>query len=520
MNKNKTLTNQAVNDQTIAISDIQIEVVHLQKGMFVSKLDIPWDGSGYLLQGFHVDETNIDALKAQCKWVLVSKNLSHPGVVFLADKQENSTKTSNYAHVNHAAVIQTPVKQASEIAKSLVNVKSANTKSLMAELMESFTSLFALKIRKPTFDLTVFSNEKSEIVEIKHAKQNLVLDKKVSKIRSKFQDDALASTEMQYHFASASVKDEKMAAAASKKNLVNNVEKALTFDVENAATMNVVLNETKESVGGIVESMIRNPEAMRLVDNIRQYDNHSYKHAVDVCVLMIAFGRELHLPKDDLIELGIGGLLHDIGEVSPKEGKQLGVKNIAMFSIYKSHVADGIEMLSKSPYSEIVKTIVAEHHEHYDGTGYPNGLCCIDQNPRKFIHIPIKNKQPISMYGRMIAIVDNYVSLTSGRSNAKPVVPSEAMSYITKKAGTYFDPVLCDAFSQVIGVYPVGAYVELNTSEVALVVQQNKAWRLNPVLKIVTDASKTKVQPFVVDLMNQKGAVHRAIKKDIAVKQS
>ncbi len=489
--------------------DIQVEIKNIQLGMFVSELDIPWDGSGFLLQGFLVTEQNIEHLKKKCQWAMVSKKRSQSGVVFLnqhldADKadelSENQSKVSGFR-------LTTTLRH---------HTKSIRKKSFLDGLLQTFSGFLGeIKPNKLAFASTVYASE--DAIGFK-SKQDLILGKKVSKIRSKFQDDALASTEMQYHFTSASVKDEKMAAAASKKKLVNSVEKALTFDVENAATMNVVLNETKESVGGIVESMIRNPEAMRLVDNIRQYDNHSYKHAVEVCVLMIAFGRELLLPKDDLIELGIGGLLHDIGEISPKEGRQSGVKNIAMFSIYKSHVADGMEMLAKSPYSNIVKTIVAEHHEHYDGTGYPNGLSCIDKNPRKFIHIPTKNTQPISMYGRMIAIVDTYVSLTSGRSNARPVVPSEAMSYITKKAGTYFDPVLCDAFSQVIGVYPVGAYVELNTNEVALVVQQNKAWRLNPVLKVITDASKTKVQPFVVDLMNQKGSVHRTIKKDIAVK--
>jgi putative nucleotidyltransferase with HDIG domain len=486
--------------------DIQVEVENIQIGMFVSELDIPWDGSGFLLQGFLVTEHNIEHLKKKCQWVMVSKKRSQSDVVFLnqhldANHAEDLTKVSDLR-------LTSPLRSAAKLTRK---------ESFFDRLLQSFSGLLGeSKPNKLAFASTVYASKDSLGFK---SKQDLILAKKASKVRSKFQDDALASKELKQHYATASVKEEKAAASTSKKNLISTVEKALSFDVENSATMNIVLNETRESVGSIVESMIRNPEAMSLVDNIRRYDNYSYKHAVDVCVLMIAFGRELHLPKDDLIELGIGGLLHDIGEVSPKQGKQSSsVKNIAMFGIYKNHVEDGLEMLKKSPYSEIVKTIIAEHHEHYDGTGYPNQLCCIDKNPRKYVNIVKKITKPISMYGRMIAIVDNYVSLTSGRSNVSPVVPSDAMSYILQKAGTHFDPALCDVFSQVIGVYPVGAYVELSTNEIALVLQQNRAWRLSPVLKVLTDTNRKKVQPYLLDLMNQKSHMHRAIKKDIAFK--
>jgi putative nucleotidyltransferase with HDIG domain len=482
--------------------EIQLEIGKIQLGMFVTKLDIPWEGSGFLLQGFVVTESNIAHLKNKCQWVMVSRKRSLQAVSFgfsdLDEPQPLEKRAGKFAGIN---------------IKSIAGSK----KSFLKHLVQSVSELFKLQNTvQPAFGLTVYSNPNPSSLR---SKQDLMLAKKASKVRTKFQDDALVSKEVNFHSASASIKEEKAAATASKKNLINNVEKVLSFDVKNAKTMNIVLNETKDSVGTIVESMIRNPEAMRLVENIRKYDNASYQHAVEVCVLMIAFGRELHLPKDDLIELGIGGLLHDIGEVKPAEGKQANVKNIAMYAIYKNHVEDGIEMLKGSAYSEIVKTIVAEHHEHYDGTGYPNGLCCIDKNPRKYVHMAVKDTKPISMYGLMIAIVDNYVSLTSGRSNIAPVIPSEAMSYIIKKAGTEFDPALCDVFSQVIGVYPAGSYVELNTNEIAIVVQQNRAWRLSPVVKVVSDTSRKKIQPFIVDLMNQKANAPRSIKKDIGLRK-
>ncbi|NOT14109.1 MAG: HD domain-containing protein [Methylotenera sp.] len=343
-------------------------------------------------------------------------------------------------------------------------------------------------------------------------RQDLIYQARSRRARDKFSDDALVTDEVVKHEVSSHLTDEYASAKIVKSKLNKTVNHRLLDDVSNAEAFNLVLNETQESVGDIVESMIRNPDAMQLVNSIRDYDDLSYKHAVDVCVLMIAFGRELNLPKSTLVELGMGGLLHDIGEVKPPDSNHQRVRNIAMYKIYRSHVEDGIALLQGSNHSEIVKAIVAEHHERVDGNGYPNGLCNIER--KSFGHnFPQEQKKKISMYGLMVGIVDTYVSLVSGRGSKVMVAPSVAMTYIVSKAGRDFDASLCDVFAQVIGVYPVGGYVELDTGEVALVIKQNRVWRLKPVIQIVMNKDKKPIEPFYLDLMKQTGS--RAIQKEV-----
>lgn len=183
-----------------------------------------------------------------------------------------------------------------------------------------------------------------------------------------------------------------------------------------------------------------------------------------------------------------------------------------MYQIYRTHVADGIALLQSTHHSEIVKAIVAEHHERVDGNGYPNGLCNIERRVYGG-NFPQEQKKKISMYGLMIGIVDTYVSLVSGRGSKVMIAPSVAMNYIIAKAGKDFDASLCDVFAQVIGVYPVGGYVELDTGEVALVIKQNRVWRLKPVIQIVMDKDKKPIEPFYLDLMKQTG--HRSIQKEV-----
>jgi putative nucleotidyltransferase with HDIG domain len=350
-----------------------------------------------------------------------------------------------------------------------------------------------------------------------YSKQESLIHARTTRARGEFIDDELVSLEIVKHVVTADLADEYKSAQIAKKKLEESIGSNLFEDAFNANAMNMVLNETKESVGDIVDSMLRNPDAMRLVDDIKAFDNLSYKHAVDVCILMIAFGRELYLPKEALVELGIGGLLHDIGEVKPVDVARPRIRNIAMFQIYKSHVVDGIAMVKNSDYSDIVKSIIAEHHEKYNGTGYPYGLCN-DDAINQVKDLAHKKESRISMYGLMIAVVDTYVSMVSGRNCVHAIAPSVAMSYIMKRAGVDFDSAICDAFSQVIGVYPVGVYVELNTGEIAVVIRQNRVWRLKPVIQVIMNGNHEKIEPFEVDLIHQSGG--RVIHKEVIFETS
>lgn len=486
---------------------VQVETPYLKIGMFVSELDIPWDTSGFALQGFLVTERNIQALREKCDWVTVLKSHSVPGLF----KQEVKSKSvsNNTANASDTESYESFPSYLLRLFKfylfltPLFDMFSSENKGSTETLNEA-------KLRRIPLQKSLNTSKFNQEI---NSKQEAIARARMLRSRNAIVNDDLLTNEIVQHVVVAELAEEYKAAQVAKMKLEESVGENLFEDAFQANAMNIVLNETKESVGDIVDSMLRNPDAMRLVDNIKTYDNLSYKHAVDVCVLMIAFGRELQLPKETLIELGLGGLLHDIGEIKPAGVEQARLRNIAMFHIYKSHVLDGIALVKDAGYSDIAKAIIAQHHEKYDGSGYPFGLSNIpqhDQNGKSTVN----KASRISMYGLMIAVVDTYVSMISARNCKTPIAPSSVMSYIISKAGIDFDPGICDAFVQVIGVYPIGVYVQLNTGEIAIVVRQNRVWRLKPVVQVIMDSNHKRIEPFDVDLINQAGG-GRFISKEV-----
>lgn len=469
---------------------IQIAVEGILEGMFIAELDIPWNKSGFMLQGFIATADDIEKIKSKCAWVLVSKQHSVSGLF-----EPELVAEFKIIRKNKVREVAVRTKFFLELKTWLPNLKITNSFSGVRGWLSGNSASRSRAVSGQRQFTGMPANGKD--AQIKYA---AIFSARTLRARKKFNDDETVTKIVVDYQTTSDLSAEFIVAQNTVAKLNTLVGSRLFGDVSNSYVMDVVMNETKESVGDIVDSMISNPDAMRLVDDLHSFDNLSYKHAVDVCILMIAFGREMKLPKEILVELGLGGLLHDIGEVKPPNGTQVKVSNIAMYSIYKEHVEDGIKLVEKSNYSEIVKSIIAEHHERYDGTGYPRGLGNANNQQKK-----------ISMYGLMIGIVDSYVSMVAARSLLQPVSPNTAMAYIVKHAGTHFDTALVDVFSQVIGVYPVGSYVELATGEIGLVIKQNRVWRLKPVVQVVTDKRRKKVSPYFIDLLTR---VEFSIKKE------
>jgi HD-GYP domain-containing protein (c-di-GMP phosphodiesterase class II) len=249
--------------------------------------------------------------------------------------------------------------------------------------------------------------------------------------------------------------------------------------------------EAVESVvEDLVESIIRHPGALQLVSRMREADESSYTHALQVGVLLVSFGRELGFSRDELTHLGQVGMLLDIGKLridqrilnkrthlTPKE-----------FDEVKRHVEYGLEIIEASAVAHPdVVTGVAQHHERLNGSGYPQGL----QDPE------------ISPIGKMAGIVDTFSALTSIRPYAEPVSPYAAMQQLQAWADTYFNSGLVELFIQAIGIFPVGTLVELSTGELAVVLEQSRPRRLKPKVLVISAPDKTPLEiPFVLDLLH------------------
>jgi len=234
----------------------------------------------------------------------------------------------------------------------------------------------------------------------------------------------------------------------------------------------VELEKTQPIVTSITESIFRNPDAMVSLLRIKQADKYTYQHSVAVGTLLVSFCRSLGVTRNELELVGIGGLLHDIGKMKVpgfilnKPGKLTERE----FAIMKQHVAKGRGILENTPgISPISIKVAAEHHEHYDGSGYPLGL----------------KGNEISQYGQMAAIVDFYDALTSQRVYHDGTEPTAVLKQMLEGAGRHFAIPLVHSFIRTVGIYPIGTLVKLENDDLAVVVEQHHEDLLHPKVKSI-----------------------------------
>lgn len=233
-------------------------------------------------------------------------------------------------------------------------------------------------------------------------------------------------------------------------------------------------------VGDMVESLLRNPDALLLLRNISQYDSDVESHAINTSILSLNFGRCLGLPTYELKELGLAALLHDIGETElPLEIVRDGPKNAEQTALYNRHTEFGANILNESGHlpARVIET-ARSHHEQIDGEGYPRGL----------------KGEEIELFARIVAIVNVYDHVTLG-SSGPSLPPAEALRYLYLYRNKFFDSDLTEKFIQCLGVYPVGSLVELATGEVAIVISIPPESHLYPRLLLVRDSHKKPYQP-------------------------
>ncbi len=246
--------------------------------------------------------------------------------------------------------------------------------------------------------------------------------------------------------------------------------------------------EVKESVSRLTDSVVRNPDAMLLVSRLREKSADAHARSLQVSLYLIVFARFLQLERAELELLGLLGLLQDVGKTRlPAELIQRkGPLNPEELQLAKRHVEFSAEILKTTHgLPPELPTLALLHHERQDGKGYPRGL---------------KGEQ-IGLYGSMAAIADTFDALTAVRPYAEALSPSSALSFLYKERGTAFHPALVEQFIQCVGVFPVGAVVELNSGEVGIVITQNLVRRLKPRVMVVLDGKGNPMRPHkILDL--------------------
>lgn len=244
-------------------------------------------------------------------------------------------------------------------------------------------------------------------------------------------------------------------------------------------------------VENITDSIFRNKDAFISLARIKKKDEYTFQHSVSVCALLVAFSQAMEYEKNVILEAGMGGLLHDIGKMKIPDyilNKPAPLTE-EEFAIMRSHSALGRELLEHTPgVPEAAIIITGQHHERYDGTGYPGKL----------------KDQQISPLGQMASIVDVYDALTSNRIYHKGMEPTAALKKLFEWSRFHFNAKLVERFICLIGIYPVGTLVKLESGMLAVVVSPGHESLLRPTVRIVFDIKKAQtVTPHDFDLSSQ-----------------
>jgi HD-GYP domain-containing protein (c-di-GMP phosphodiesterase class II) len=224
----------------------------------------------------------------------------------------------------------------------------------------------------------------------------------------------------------------------------------------------VGIRKTVRVVQNMATNLIEDDEVYSAISTLRVFDDYTFTHSVNVAILSMCIGRRINLSRRSLARLGICALFHDLGKVEiPSEvlSKPKGRLDNSELALMEAHSLNSARLIIKLKASSDSKAKFLlppfEHHLKYNLSGYPH----------------VNWRKSLTLFGRIIAIADAYDTLTSSRVSRKSVLsPDRALGLIFDRAGKDYDPILVKIFINILGVYPVGTLLKLDTGELALVV--------------------------------------------------
>lgn len=244
------------------------------------------------------------------------------------------------------------------------------------------------------------------------------------------------------------------------------------------------VKQTQDVSHTLIEEVLQAPDAIMNLMDIKSFDDYTFTHNVNVATISLLIGLTMGLSREDMEDLGTGGMLHDVGKLKVplsilnKDGKLTDQE----FAEMKSHPTYGYDILVKSKgISERARMIALQHHEKFQGGGYPKKL----------------KGTEISLFARICAVADVYDALTTDRPYRVAMSPYEAMKILTAGMDNHFDPKVLGAFIRKFSLYPTGSLITLNDGSIALVLRNNPSSVIRPVLKIIFDSSGRRIHERV-----------------------
>ncbi|SDR86744.1 HDIG domain-containing protein [Halopseudomonas sabulinigri] len=243
----------------------------------------------------------------------------------------------------------------------------------------------------------------------------------------------------------------------------------------------------KAVVSECVQSILRNPAAMLWLARIKNSDHYTAEHSLRVSILAIALGRELGLAEYQLEQIGVCGMLHDVGKIKvPNEIlNKPGALTAEELRIMQSHANEGRRLLmSNQQVTPATVDVAYSHHERLDGKGYPRGL----------------DAPKIPYFAKIIAVVDAYDAINSDRVYSKGKSSLESLRILLEAVNSHFDEEIVGHFVRLIGIYPAGEIVELSNGEVGIIIGCSTTSKLKPKIMRVLNANKKTCEERVIDL--------------------
>jgi len=255
-------------------------------------------------------------------------------------------------------------------------------------------------------------------------------------------------------------------------------------------------NAARAMIDGLAQAVSQNRTALLALATLKDYDNYTFTHMVNVSILTMGQARALGIDGSLLREFGLAGLMHDIGKVkTPLEVlNKPGRLTDEEFVVMRRHVVDGAEILRATPEIPTLAPVVAfEHHLRLDGTGYPFGV----------------KRSALNVCTMLCSIADVFDAMRSQRKYQDAQPTDRILEVLKHQDGAQFDNRLVRRFVQLVGIYPAGNLVRLNTGETAVVTKIYAPDPHRPRVKVVLDRTGARVDfPYEVNLWEQNGEGH------------
>lgn len=494
-----------------------IEVSRLSLGMYVTDLDRSWEGTPFMLQGFLLEDgADLDKIAALCQHVYIDRTKSIANHFVAPQKVDVKIKSGGTTiRIKNPVTITgstnaapNPSKSAAqftektsfiEILREMKNTQAPQNSTRNSQDGTVYNMQYSGNAAQAT---TAYENQAA--TESQSVAKQLVSDvggflgglfkkreKLSTSVKDQVDDSSIDVDEDGYRVTiyEEEIPVEREIAAILPVYEQSQIATRAIFETV-ANNHDLDLTAVSEVLDSMVDSIGRSPDALLWLAKLKKTDDHAYNHALNVSITLMAFGNFLALSKQQIKDIGLAGLMQDIGKVKVssdillKEGKLTREE----FEYAKTHVEESLKILEKTPnIPNSVIFLVAQHHERIDGSGYPYQL----------------NGKQIGIPSQIAGLIDTYCAITSHKPYAKGVFHQQALDEMHQLAGKQFSSELIDQLVQFMGMYPVSSLVELNTGEVGVVVQQNQVRRMQPRLLLLLDQNKARyAAPVILNLLN------------------